>query len=297
MQYPDYNVAELLKPNYILSHWAYGDADSELRTSPRVAPVVFGLGLLEAISKETILGNSDEDDRNGDGISGRPNWVWSRSLKSNGLGRFGWKANKATLLDQTAGAFVGDIGITSYLFPFENHTASQELSDQFPTGGSPEIDKRDLEDVVFYLQTLAVPAARIVDRNIFKESRVLFDQIQCSACHIPSMKTAVDYSIEAVANQTIFPYTDLLLHDMGKDLADGRPDFEASGSEWRTPPLWGIGLLQTVNGHTRLLHDGRARNVEEAILWHGGEAEASKQLFMKLQASQRLQIIKFVESL
>ena len=129
-----------------------------------------------------------------------------------------------------------------------------------------------MEDVVFYLQTLSVPAALIQDRADFKKGKQLFESIRCVACHIPAMKTSEDYPIEVLAGQLIRPYTDLLLHDMGEALADGRPDFEAGGNEWRTPPLWGIGLLEKVNGHTRLLHDGRARNVEEAILWHGGEA-------------------------
>jgi CxxC motif-containing protein (DUF1111 family) len=150
---------------------------------------------------------------------------------------------------------------------------------------------------VFYLQALAVPAARIEDRNTFKEGKSLFSQLRCTTCHVPILKTSQDYPINALAGQTIRPYTDLLLHDMGEALADGRPDFEASGSEWRTPPLWGIGLISKVNGHTRLMHDGRARNIEEAILWHGGEAEASKQEFMNLPSLQRALVIKFVESL
>jgi CxxC motif-containing protein (DUF1111 family) len=295
--YPDYVAYQLLEPTYSLGNWAYGDPHKELLSSPRVASAVFGLGLLDAIPQETILNLADEEDANGDGISGRPNWVWSSFFQAKKLGRFGWKANKATLIDQTAGAFVGDMGITSSLFSGENHTEAQALSEVFPSGGSPEIEQRDLEDVVFYLQALAVPAARIEDRNTFKEGKSLFSQLRCTTCHVPILKTSQDYPINALAGQTIRPYTDLLLHDMGEALADGRPDFEASGSEWRTPPLWGIGLISKVNGHTRLMHDGRARNIEEAILWHGGEAEASKQEFMNLPSLQRALVIKFVESL
>ncbi|MCB1122510.1 MAG: c-type cytochrome, partial [Verrucomicrobiae bacterium] len=240
---------------------------------------------------------ADENDANRDGISGRSNQVWSPSLLAEALGRFGWKANKATLMDQTAGAFVGDIGITNNVFPQENHTEAEALSEDHPSGGSPEISDQDLDDVVFYLQTLAVPAARIHDRGPFQKGKELFQEIQCAACHVPLLKTADDYPIKALAGQTIRPYTDLLLHDMGEDLADGRPDYHATGREWRTPPLWGIGLLEKVNGHTRLLHDGRARNVEEAILWHGGEAARSQQAFKSLNKEQRELLIQFVLSL
>ena len=295
--YPDGESYQLLDPNYSLTKWAYGDPHAELLSSPRVASSVFGLGLLEAVSKDDILSLSDPDDKDGDGISGRPNWVWSPSLGKKQLGRFGWKANKANLMDQTAGAFLGDIGITNLLFPQENHSESQNLSEMFPSGGSPELPDRDLKDVVFYMQTLAVPAARIEDRTKFNQGKELFSQLGCVTCHLPLLKTADDFHLPELAGQTIRPYTDLLLHDMGEGLADGRSDFEATGTEWRTPPLWGIGLIATVNKHTRLLHDGRARNVEEAILWHGGEAETSKNEFRKLTAEQRELVIRFVESL
>jgi CxxC motif-containing protein (DUF1111 family) len=295
--YPDGESYQLLQPNYSLTDWAYGDPHSELLSSPRVASAVFGLGLLEAVSEEDILSKSDPDDQDGDGISGRPNWVWSPSLKKTELGRFGWKANKATLTDQTAGAFLGDIGITNSIFPQENDSDAQGLSVKFPSGGSPELSDRDLEDVVFYMQMLAVPAARIENRTRFIQGKELFAELRCAACHIPHLKTSTDYPVPVLAEQSIRPYTDLLLHDMGEGLADGRPDFEASGTEWRTPPLWGIGLLTKVNKHTRLLHDGRARNVEEAILWHGGEAEVSKREFRMLTAQQRELVIGFVESL
>ncbi|MCZ6674180.1 MAG: c-type cytochrome, partial [Verrucomicrobia bacterium] len=183
------------------------------------------------------------------------------------------------------------------VFGEENHTEHQELDEIYPSGGEPELARRDLEDVVFYLQTLAVPAARIEDWDTFNKGKALFSQLKCAACHAPVLKTQSDFAIAALAGQTIRPYTDLLLHDMGEGLADNRPDFEATGQEWRTPPLWGVGLIPKVNKHTRLLHDGRARNVEEAILWHGGEAESSKQQFMRLSAPQRALVIKFVESI
>ncbi|MGK0239266.1 MAG: CxxC motif-containing protein (DUF1111 family) [Candidatus Pelagisphaera sp.] len=295
--YPDGSEYRIQQPEYRIDNWGYGEPDSSLLTSPRVAPSVFGLGLLDAIPNEIILAQADPNDYNGDGISGRPNWVKSPSKGDRQLGKYGWKANKATIEDQTAGAFQGDLGITSTLFPGENHSPTQADSLAFPSGGSPELIARDLEDIVFYLKTLAPSASRFKDDSAYSTGHRLFTQSQCSSCHTPDFETGSQNEIHALANQRIYPYTDLLLHDMGDQLADNRPDFEANGNEWRTPPLWGLGLTQKVNGHSRLLHDGRARNTEEAILWHGGEAESSKQTFMKLSANQRKILIDFVEAL
>ena len=295
--YPDGKTYSLLKPHYAFDDWGYGEPHGELQFSPRVASPVFGLGLLDAIGKSELERRADPDDRDGDGISGRTNRVWSPSKNSEGLGRYGWKANKAELIDQVAAAFVGDIGITTNLFPEENHSATQEPAGPVPNSGSPELGDRDLEDLVFYLKTLGVPASRIDDAKEFHQGKALFESARCSSCHIPEMSTDPHYPIPALAGQTIRPYTDLLLHDMGEALSDGRRDFQATGREWRTPPLWGIGLLPTVNGHSRLLHDGRARNVEEAILWHGGEAEKSKNAFKAMSAENRQLLIAFVESL
>ena len=295
--YPDGKPYSLLKPHYAFEDWGYGEPHRELQFSPRVASPVFGLGLLDAISKTDLEQRADPEDRDGDGISGRINRVWSPSKNSEGLGRYGWKANKAELIDQVAAAFVGDIGITTRLFPKENHSATQEATGPFPNAGSPELADRDLEDLVFYLKTLGVPASRIDSTEAFNQGKALFESARCSSCHIPEMNTDPHYPIPALAGQTIRPYTDLLLHDMGESLSDGRRDFQATEREWRTPPLWGIGLLPTVNGHSRLLHDGRARNVEEAILWHGGEAEKSKGAFKAMSAENRQLLIAFVESL
>lgn len=295
--YPDGRTYSLQKPHYAFDDWGYGEPHEELQFSPRVASPVFGLGLLDAIGKSELEQRADPDDRDGDGISGRTNRVWSPSKKSEGLGRYGWKANKAELIDQVAAAFVGDIGITTNLFPEENHSATQEPAGPVPNSGSPELGDRDLEDLVFYMKTLGVPAGRIDNAKEFHQGEALFESARCSSCHIPEMNTDPHYPIPALAGQTIRPYTDLLLHDMGEALSDGRRDFQATGREWRTPPLWGIGLLPTVNGHSRLLHDGRARNVEEAILWHGGEAEKSKDAFKAMSAENRQLLISFVESL
>jgi CxxC motif-containing protein (DUF1111 family) len=154
-----------------------------------------------------------------------------------------------------------------------------------------------LNSVVLYVQTLAVPSRRNFDDPAVKSGKTLFRQIGCASCHITELKTGIHPEIPELSNQTIHPYTDLLLHDMGEELADNRPDYKADGREWRTPPLWGIGLIEIVNGHTFFLHDGRARNLEEAILWHNGEGKASKENFVKLSKENREALIKFLKSL
>ncbi|HEX4981904.1 MAG TPA: di-heme oxidoredictase family protein, partial [Ilumatobacteraceae bacterium] len=255
----------------------------------------FGVGLLEALPDDTLLALADPDDADGDGISGRVN----RVLDPSGalvIGRFGWKANVATVEQQTAGAFHGDIGITSRLQPDQDCTDAQPQCRAAIDGGEPELDDQKLERVTFYTRTLAVPARRDVDDADISAGARVFDELGCSSCHRPQLSTG-DAEVGATANQTIHPYTDLLLHDMGPALADDRPDGEATGSEWRTAPLWGIGLIDDVNDHTRLLHDGRARDVEEAILWHGGEAAAAQGRFRQLDAAARDQLLRFVDSL
>ena len=286
----------LRRPTYQFRKLAFGAMNPETLVSPRVAPAIVGMGLLEAIPEADILSAADPDDADGDGISGRVNMVWDERKRAMSLGRFGWKANVPTVEQQTAGAFLGDLGVTSELFPEENCTAPQEDCMAAPDGGRPEIGAKRLADVVFYTQTLAVPAMRdISDAQVQKGSQV-FVQAGCAVCHTPQHTTG-QHEIEALSNQTIYPYTDLLLHDMGPELADGRPDFEANGQEWRTPPLWGIGLVETVNGHTMFLHDGRARNLTEAILWHGGEGAAARDAFKALTKEEREALIRFLNSL
>jgi CxxC motif-containing protein (DUF1111 family) len=224
--------------------------------------------------------------------------VWDEEKQQQTLGRFGWKANQPNLVQQTASAFNGDIGITSNLFPEDHLTPAQKLVyPNIPNGGQPEIPDDILQKVVVYTQALAIPARRNHDDPEVLRGKYLFKELNCSGCHRPTLNTGTGGQIAALREQKIWPYTDLLLHDMGPDLADGRPDFLADGSEWRTAPLWGVGLIQVVNGHTFLLHDGRARNVEEAILWHGGEAESSREEFKKLNKTDREALIKFVNSL
>jgi CxxC motif-containing protein (DUF1111 family) len=265
----------------------------DLLTSPRVAPVNFGLGLLEAVPEETIRARADPDDRDNDGISGRVNIVYDVPLRQYVVGRFGWKANVGSLLHQAAGAFNGDMGITSSYFPSEN--CEGEYDDC--KAHDAEVTDKMIAEVAFYTQTLGVPARRRLDDPQVRKGEALFYTIGCHDCHTPTMVTGVLPGVPAVSNQTIHPYTDLLLHDMGGGLADHRPDFGASGREFRTPPLWGIGLVQTVNGHTFFLHDGRARNLLEAVLWHGGEGKRARERFKSLSADARNALIAFLNSL
>ncbi|RKE95425.1 di-heme oxidoreductase family protein [Ichthyenterobacterium magnum] len=295
VNYPDGTQTTLRKPSYSFTNLAYGEMAANVEISPRVGNQMIGLGLLEAIPEATLLSFADEFDTDNDGISGKPNYAWNVQTQSITIGRFGWKANTPTIKQQVAGAFSGDLGITSSLFPDENCPTGVNC-DNFINGGSPEISDINLNKVATYASVLNVPGRRNHDDQRVLEGKQLFNSINCIACHIPKIVTG-NHSIAALENQTIRPYTDLLLHDMGEGLADNRPDFNANGNEWRTQPLWGIGLIETVNNHTNLLHDGRARNIEEAILWHAGEAEDSKLAFMNLNASEREKIIDFINSL
>ncbi len=295
-RFPDGETYSLRVPAYEIGELAFGPLDPEIMLSARVAPTVIGMGLLEAIPEADILALGDPGDADGDSVSGRPNMVWDARQGGAALGRFGWKANQPSVEQQTAGAFLGDIGITSSLNPGENCPRVQHDCLRTIGGGNPEIPDGRLAQVVFYTQTLAVPAMRNPDDPQVVRGAGLFVDAGCHLCHTPSHTTG-DHPVGPLANQTIYPYTDLLLHDMGPGLADGRPDFQASGQEWRTPPLWGIGLVETVNGHTMFLHDGRARNLTEAIIWHGGEGETSKEAFLGLSKENREALIKFLESL
>ena len=300
----------LQKPGYRFTDLGYGPMQPDVMVSPRVAPQLIGGGLLEAIAEADILANASSQASTPGPVKGQVNRVWDAMAGREMLGRFGWKANVATLAHQTGSAFRGDIGITSTLFFDENCSARQPdclKSARGAQGGgnqagsTVEIDDKTLGDVIFYQATLAPPARRNMHSASVKRGQQLFTQAQCSACHRPSYVTTdapfPRLSSPALKNQRIWPYTDLLLHDMGPGLADGRPDFQASGRQWKTPPLWGVGLIDDVNDHDRLLHDGRARGVLEAILWHGGEAEASQKKVLKMNKSERDALVKFVESL
>jgi CxxC motif-containing protein (DUF1111 family) len=294
-EFVDGTTYTLLRPRYEFRDLAYGELGEDTMFSPRVAPAIHGLGLLEAVAEETVLAGADPDDGDGDGISGRANYV-TNSSGTRMLGRFGWKASVPTLRHQAAGAANGDIGITSSVFAEDEVTPAQAAGVSVPNGGAPELSEKQLDKLEFYLRTLAVPARRQLDDSRVQLGERLFESAQCTACHMPDLTTG-DHPVVQLANQRIHPYTDMLLHDMGEKLADNRPDHEANGREWRTPPLWGIGLQKVVNGHTFLLHDGRARNVTEAILWHGGEAAASRDRFGAMSESDREALRAFVESL
>ena len=259
--------------------------------------------MLEALSEATLLAAADPADLNGDGISGRPNYVWDVENQRRALGRFGWKANQPNLRQQVAGAFVGDMGITSALFRAENCTSPQQDCQTAPTGSTSALEPYELSDVnlgrvAYYSGTLAVPGRRQwQDATVVRGKQLFVQTLNCGGCHRPKLQTGESAIDPTLTRQTIRPYTDLLLHDMGPGLADGRPDFEATAAEWRTPPLWGIGLFQAVSRHSFYLHDGRARSLEEAVLWHGGEAQRSRDAFAKLPQADRAAVLKFLNSL
>jgi CxxC motif-containing protein (DUF1111 family) len=264
--------------------------------SPRLAPPLVGMGFLENIPESTILSFVDAGDKNGDGITGKANYVYDEYTKKTVLGRFGLKANTSTLSLQVATAYQQDMGVTSYVQTPESAEGQPQMS-AVHGDVQPELVDSLLNYVVFYVKTLGVPARRNVTDADVKAGATLFNQINCSGCHRPTVQSGIDLTLSQINNQRIHPYTDLLVHDMGPALADNRPDFLANGNEWRTAPLWGIGLLDLANGTPFFLHDGRARNFEEAILWHGGEAQKSKQQFMQLSSTERNQILKFLLSL
>ena len=297
-------TAQLRKPHYTLTNLGYGALDDRSRLSPRIAPQMIGLGLLDAIPAADILSLADPDDKDQDGISGRAQIVLSRSHGVPMLGRFGLKAGQPSIQEQSAAAFHGDIGISSTLFPqgYGDCTASQTACQNAPNGNTDvhddaEISDLGLELVTFYASNLAVPARRDVDDPEVLRGKQVFYETGCTACHTPKFVTHRLADQPEQSFQLIWPYTDMLLHDMGPDLADNSAEGRANGREWRTPPLWGIGMTEVVSGHTYFLHDGRARSLLEAILWHGGEAEAQKQRMIDMPPQDRAALIRFLESL
>lgn len=353
--YPSGESWSLRKPTYKVRDLSYGAFDPAILFSPRVAPATIGLGLLEAIPEADILANADPNDVDGDSITGRPNYAWDALQQERVLGRMGLKANQPSILQQLAGAYRGDIGITNPVFTEEPCTTDQTACNEamlLEQTVSPDTDASDVELalVEFYQRTLAVPIRRgwsgssqSWEQEIW-DGRRLFIEANCTGCHTPTFKTGTAAGsvlgdvvaltslsqpatpIDALSDQRIFPFSDMLLHDMGGScqpvaredargntctgdsstcfwvqrcdgLADGRTDFEATGTEWRTPPLWGLGLVEVVNQNARYLHDGRARTIEEAILWHGGEAEDSRQFFVDLTKAERDAVLAFLMSL
>ena len=297
-------TASLRRPEWRAEALGYGPLAEGAMLSPRVAPQMIGLGLLEAIPAADILAAADPDDADGDGISGRANIVWSEEARRPLLGRFGLKAGMATVSEQSAAAFAGDIGISTPLFPAGagDCTPAQTACIEAPDGGDAihgglEADAEAMRLVTFYARNLAVPARRDWDDPQVLHGKRVFHETGCAACHRPKFVTARLADRPEQSFQLIWPYTDLLLHDMGEGLADHRPEARATGREWRTQPLWGVGLTATVSGHTFFLHDGRARSLLEAVLWHGGEAEAARDRVVEMPRDDRAALIRFLESL
>jgi CxxC motif-containing protein (DUF1111 family) len=293
-------TVELRWPKIGFRRLAFGALHPQTMTSARVAPPLFGLGLLEAVPEADILALARAQKAARQGVAGQPNRVWDAARQRQVLGRFGWKANQPTVRQQIAGALAGDMGITTELSSEPNCPPAQKacaairekIGEQHP-----ELSARDLDDMTFYHYVLAAPEPRGQDKAPARQGKALFAAAGCGSCHQPELKTGPFPAFPALAGQTIHPYTDLLLHDMGPGLADNRPDFKASGRQWRTPPLWGLGLLQTVNEHSALLHDGRARNILEAILWHDGEGKNAKEAVRRMSASDREALLEFLRSL
>lgn len=297
-------VASLRRPTYTAADLGYGPLHPDAMLSPRVAPQMIGMGLIEAIPAADILEWADPADADGDGISGNPQIVRSVLYDRPMLGRFGLKAGNATVLEQAAGAFAGDIGISSPLGPAGSGecTAVQTACLAARDGGDAEqggfeIDTVGLNLVAFYSRTLGVPARRDIDDPQVLRGRKLFYDTGCTACHRPNYVTHRLTGDDPASFQLVWPYSDLLLHDMGPGLADNRPEGRADGREWRTPPLWGIGLTRTVSGHTYFLHDGRARSLLEAVLWHGGEAQRARENVVAMPPADRAALVRFLESL
>lgn len=292
----------LMKPNYRIEDLGYGPMRADVQVSPRLAPPMIGLGLLEAISEADILAHAAAD--KGDGVVGKPNWVQDLRTGKMALGRFNLKASQPTVEQQSAAAFSNDMGLSTPMFPshYGDCTAAQKQCFSMPHGaqarfGPHEVPAKMMDFVSIYASNLAVPQRRDVDDPRVLAGEKLFYQANCVACHVPKYVTRRDASQEEHRFQLIWPYTDMLLHDMGDGLADTVTEGQATGRDWRTPPLWGIGLTHAVNPSATWLHDGRARSLLEAILWHGGEAQPARDRVVAMEPTQRADLIRFLESL
>ena len=294
----------LRKPTYGMTDLAYGPLHADIMVSPRLAPPMIGLGLLEAISDETLLAKADPQDANGDGISGRVNYVWDINKDDLTIGRFGWKAGMPTLDQQNQNAFQFDIGLSTPLYPnwSGDCTEAQTLCRNAPNGNSPEFENLEahsqITDLVLYYARNIAPPVRINagDADVIA-GKDIFNAIGCAACHTPRYELPERADLPEQSGQVIWPYSDLLLHDMGDGLADHRPESQASGREWRTPPLWGIGRAKEIDDRAQFLHDGRATTILEAVLWHGGEATPARDAVTKLPPSDRSKLLAFLKSL
>lgn len=294
--FADGERVDLRKPTLRIEGLAFGELGADVMQSLRNAQPVFGMGLLAAVAEETLFAVAAQQRLLG--FNGRPNYVWDAIEQRTALGRFGWKANQPSVRQQIAAAAIGDLGATSNLFPRQNCPDVQVLCRREVPGNDPELSDSAWDDLELWTLGLGVPIRRNWDDAEVQRGAALFEQAQCSACHLSTLVTANYFArLPQLAKQTFHPYTDLLLHDMGEELADGRPDFVASGRDWRTPPLWGLGLSQVVSGSGALMHDARARNATEAILWHGGEAQGSRELFKKMPKHDRESLLKFLDAI
>ena len=293
--FPDGTLFDIIWPTVNIRDRQHGPLSEGTQVSARIGAQLIGMGLLEAVPDETILALADPTDANGDGISGRPNEVWNPATERTEIGRFGWKANVATLDQQILQAFHGDLGITSELLPQGNCAPDQTTCDEAPNGGEFEVSSEQFDAIDIYVQALEVPAPRTADDPDAIAGQELFGEFGCASCHTETLITG-ESDLPQLSNREIQPYTDLLLHDLGFDMGDDRPDFLATGNEWRTAPLWGLGLVP-VEGDRGLLHDGRARTIEEAILWHGGEGSFSRSAYVQADLEDRLRLLAFLESL
>lgn len=299
-EYPDGSRLELRVAEVAFDRFGYGPLGSDTRSSLRHTPSLVGMGLLELIEQSDLDQLADPDDRDGDGISGRVNYVWDPETKTTRPGRFGLKANQPSVRVQVAGALAGDMGLSSPVFPQQPCTAQQTRCLAAPTGNDVdgfEVPESNLASMVFFTMSIGVPARRRAEDPLVLRGQALFETAGCADCHTPHQVTGTHERYPHLSEQDIWPYSDLLLHDMGPQLADGREDFLASGREWRTPPLWGAGLARAMHARVGFLHDGRARTIEEAIVWHDGEARVSRVRFTELAAQDRRALVAFVRSL
>jgi CxxC motif-containing protein (DUF1111 family) len=293
--FADGETVTLRKPKLRIENLKFGELGGDTMLSLRIAQPLVGAGFLDAVAEETILSIAER--QRAQNFNGRTNRVWDAVNKRMALGRYGWKANVPSLKQQIAAAALGDMGVNSNLYPEQNCPPVQTICAKQLPGNFPEIIDHEIDALELWLQGLAVPARRDAADPGVRRGAELFAGAQCAVCHVPELKTGKFSNLPQLSDQVFHAYTDLLLHDMGEELADGRPDFAAGPRDWRTPALWGLGLSQTVSGSTAMLHDGRARNVSEAILWHGGEAENARKAFRNMTRQERADLVRFVEAI
>jgi CxxC motif-containing protein (DUF1111 family) len=298
--YGDGTPYRLRQPEYSVEGLRHGPVGSKTRLSPRLAPALGGVGLLETVPESEILAHADPDDRDGDSISGRANWVWDRGFGRQRLGRFGHKASQPSLAQQVAAAFRDDMGLTSTLYPLPDCAAIQSRCRREANGSDPsegvEVTRSVLAAVTVFVQAQPVRRGKTATAST-REGKNSFQAFGCAACHLPTLRTGARTNWPQLADRSIVAYTDLLLHDLGPALGDGRPEFHADGNEWRTAPLWGLSADPRDRQTRGYLHDGRARTLAEAILWHAGEAANAREAFRRAPPADRQALLRFLSAL